>query len=546
MPRWLAKTDLESAGGQNRISLDFCAHPSRGLPPFLPGVCPRGPGWADVVGRVETACRGENGDTWREVVEEIVSLSLRLGTHDDVIEKVRAAGRREAFFVVTGQQPGALGGPLLALYKASTAVAVAAVLENALSRPFVPLYWCGGDDTDFHEVRGLSLLTRNSTPISTTIAQQGHRPGLPVGEIEREWLDQVWKNIRPFVDEFENGDFVAQALDDAFASARDHGEHAAAVLVRLVGGEIAVVDGRSPAVRRHAQRVILEYLRSEEEIIRLVVDEGRRLERSGYHAQLAMGEDSGIFLVENGVRKNVRRDLRSILVEAARTAVERCSPGVVARNLVQDAVFKPVAVVLGPAEIAYRAQMGVLYGRFGIAVPCPVPRLTATFLSPALAEMVGNETVSAVTLLLKNPGEFARSVSERMLPVALRGAARELDRRVAEAADAFSRAVDTSAPPRAASRVKARIADLRNRSALAAASAAEVGRAIALERWPFLTDLVSLLKPEGKPQERSLSALVPFLFGGASAARDVRGVTADYVDDLLDGRASHIVYSSPK
>jgi bacillithiol synthase len=534
---------LDAAGGYNRLWLDFCARPSAGIPGHLRGVGGDRAAWLDTLESVGAACGQEDGGTWRHVVDDVASLSRRLGAREEVLERLEAAGRREAFFVVTGQQPGAFGGPLLALYKAFTAVATAAVLEKITSRPFVPLYWCGADDADFQEIRSLSLVTRNSTPISTAIAQQAHSPGLPAGDIGVEWLRQVWKNVLPFVADFERAAFVTQAVDDAFAKARDHGEHAAALLVGLTGGALAVVDGRSPSVRRHAQPVIVDYVRDEDAVKSLIVDGGRRLERAGYHAQLAVGEDSGIFLVENGLRKNVTRERRPGLVETARSAVERCSPGVAARNLVQDSVFKPVAVVLGPAEVAYRAQLSALYSRFGIGVPVPVPRLTATFVPADLADILAGGGSGGVTAMVHDPGEFVRSLFERALPGSLRDAARELDARVTEAAEAYWRAVEAVARPKAASRVRARIADLKNRSALAAAGAAEIGKALALERWPFLNDLVALVKPGGKPQERTLSSLAPYLFGGASAGGDLRGAADAYVDDLLDGRTKHIVYS---
>lgn len=545
MARVIAKIDLEAAGGQNNLSLEFSRNLPRGIPPYLPGWTGDPGMWKERAERVEASSHGEDRGGWEEVVEEIASLSLRLGTREDVIARLRR-GRspgRGCFFVVTGQQPGALGGALLGLYKVLTAVALAKALEEITRLPFVPLYWCGADDSDFEEVRGVTLLTRSLTPISAWIAQQAYRPGLPVGAIAGQWIDQVWRNLRPFVDEFDGGEFAAHAVEGAFRDSRDHGEHAAGVLVRLSGGAVAVVDGRSPAVRRCARTLIAGYVRDEDEIKRVIVEEGLRLERSGYHSQVTPGDDSGIFLMEDGVRKNVTREKRHVLVEAVRSRVEECSPGVVARNLVQDAAIQPVAVVLGPAEIAYRAQIAALYPRFGIAMPAPVPRLTATFLPPSIADLVEAKGAGAVAPLLHDPGEFARSMFDGALPAAVGEAARELERRVTEASEAYLRAVEESAPPKAASRAKARIADLKNRSALATA-AAEIGKSIALDKWPFLADLASVVKPAGKPQERTLSALTPFLFGGARVADDLRDIAAGYVDDLLDGRASHAVYSS--
>jgi hypothetical protein len=276
----------------------------------------------------------------------------------------------------------------------------------------------------------------------------------------------------------------------------------------------------------------------------MVTDEGERLRQSGYHAQLTVGDDSGIFLLDEGVRKNVTRERRPLLIDAARNAVERCSPGVIARNLVQDFALKPVAAVLGPAEIAYRCQMSALYPRFGVATPVPVPRLTATFVPPDLAAILEEAGLPKAEVLLRDPPGVARSICERSLPPSLREAAHVFEKEVAAAADRFSRAVDAGAPQKAASRIRARLSDFKSRAALSAASVSDVGKAIALERWVFLSDLAALVGPGGKPQERTLSVFVPCLFGGAPACQDLLAIGSAYVDDLLDGRTSHIVYSS--
>ncbi|MDX2475548.1 MAG: bacillithiol biosynthesis BshC, partial [Candidatus Krumholzibacteria bacterium] len=52
--------------------------------------------------------------------------------------------------VVTGQQPGFLGGPLLTLFKIATAIA-AARQRTAAGRPTVAVFWSGDDDDDLAE-----------------------------------------------------------------------------------------------------------------------------------------------------------------------------------------------------------------------------------------------------------------------------------------------------------------------------------------------------------------------------------------------------------
>ncbi len=52
--------------------------------------------------------------------------------------------------VVTGQQPGLLGGPLLTVYKIATAIKLAR-RRTETGFPTVPVFWSGDDDDDLAE-----------------------------------------------------------------------------------------------------------------------------------------------------------------------------------------------------------------------------------------------------------------------------------------------------------------------------------------------------------------------------------------------------------
>ncbi len=69
---------------------------------------------------------------------------------DRSLETIRSP---ESAVIVTGQQPAFLGGPLLVLFKALTAVAAARKYEAATGRPCVPVFWVAGDDHDLDEIR---------------------------------------------------------------------------------------------------------------------------------------------------------------------------------------------------------------------------------------------------------------------------------------------------------------------------------------------------------------------------------------------------------
>ena len=70
--------------------------------------------------------------------------------------------RRGARAVVTGQQVGLLGGPLLTLLKAATAIARAKQVTAATGVEHVPVFWLATEDHDLEEVDQVSLLSKTA------------------------------------------------------------------------------------------------------------------------------------------------------------------------------------------------------------------------------------------------------------------------------------------------------------------------------------------------------------------------------------------------
>lgn len=537
----ITRIELSDGGNYSRLFCDYVS--PEGIAPFLPAIASQR---AHVDQRVESGMEPLDpsaSERWSAMIEEIAALSTRLGAEPGIVDKLALARSREARFVVTGQQPGVLGGPLYSLYKIATAVALAERLERELGVPCIPLYWCGADDADFAEVRGVSLIAGDLSVVSAALAPEAHRPGMPVGSIESTWLERAWRSLRPFTDAMPGGRAGAARIDFAFSEATDHGELATAVLLGLLGGCFAVVDGRSPAVRRCARSLFRRYVESEEAIKRDITRTGAELEDAGYHAQLGVGGDSGVFLVDNGVRHSVTPEQRKMLVDAVENRIEDCSPGVVLRNLVQDSVFEPLAAVLGPAEIAYRAQLGRVYDRFAIAKPLAFPRLAATFVPPPVDTLLSTPGGDA-RLLVNNPSGFAGAVYRAKTPPSLAAAAAEFDSDVKAALGRLAQRSQSAVTGKAQKKLRGRLSDLETRLEQLVSSVTEIGKNDALQSWPFLVGISDLIKPGDKPQERRIWSLVPLLFSNAEDEREVIRIATAHVDELMDGRWVHIVYSN--
>jgi uncharacterized protein YllA (UPF0747 family) len=70
------------------------------------------------------------------------------------------------------------------------------------------------------------------------------------------------------------------------------------------------------------------------------------------------------------------------------------SPSALLRPLVQDALLPTAAYVAGPAEIAYHAQIGPVYGHFGIPRPVLLPRPSLTLVEPPQARALEAERLT--------------------------------------------------------------------------------------------------------------------------------------------------------
>jgi hypothetical protein len=473
------------------------------------------------------------------LVERLVESNRALGAGEAILDGLRGLAGGTARVVVSGQQPGVGGGPLMTLHKIATTCALAREVEARHGVRCVPVFWIGADDDDFAEIRELVVAAGDLSLVSASLDASATAPGRRIGDIGADAVRGVWSAVAPYLPQGSN---TAGALAAAMAGAADLGDAAARCIVQLCGGEVAVVDGREPLLRECARDLLLAFFDREDEVRSMVAEGGASLEAAGYHAQLDLGDSSGLFLVVDGVRHRIPRDHRAAARERFASGIGAVSPGVIARNLVQDSVFAPVAVVLGPAEIAYRAQLTGVYEMLGIARPVVFPRMNATFIPPAVVELAKTAGIDAATIAL-DPGALADAARASLRDDAFGAAARQAEAAFAELAGRFLSLAGERLDARATEKLEKRFADLTQR--LRQTVDAAVGQDLqgAAARFPFLSHLPDLFARGGVPQERYLSMAAPHSFHGDAAWGAVRDLAGESVAAALDGRVGHRVYS---
>ncbi len=328
---------------------------------------------------------------------------------DRSLETIRSP---ESAVIVTGQQPVFLGGPLLVLFKALTAVAAARKYEAATGRPCVPVFWVAGDDHDLDEIRSAHFpggAGEDSTFTYPALADRRPVADYPMDEDSLQLLDALHARLagRRFGD-------LAKDIADLYRGRHLAGAFAAVVSKLLERTGLLIIDPvrlrplAGPLWRRVIEspgEVLESIARGREEVqaggikpfvsgrlpLFLVID-GRR-----HHLE----PHGGDFRVSGGGPRIRREELLSTIEENPLAI----SAGALLRPLLQQFTMPCVLTVGGPAEVGYFAQLPPLAATLGLAPPAIALRMGATLLDGQAARTSGRY----------HPLEFARADSAEQL-----------------------------------------------------------------------------------------------------------------------------------
>lgn len=298
-----------------------------------------------------------------------------------------------AVAVVTGQQVGLFSGPCYTIYKALTAIRLAADL-NARGIPAAPVFWLATEDHDFAEVNHCWSFTAAQEAVSLSLpGDDGNQQ--PVGAIRPASypLDALRNSLagHPY------GEEVTAAVSASYAPGVPMGDAFQALLTRLLGShKLLFLNPLQPAVRAIAAPLLRRAVEVAADLFGPLLERSRALEHRGYHAQVLVEPHTSLFfLLENGRRQPLRRQGADYLANGRKMAAselaaraEQLSPNVLLRPVVQDYLLPTIACVGGPAELAYLAQSEVLYRSLLGRAPVAAPRAGFTILDARAAKLI--------------------------------------------------------------------------------------------------------------------------------------------------------------
>lgn len=491
--------------------------------------------WSDTAALTELA-RAKRAPLPPELAAALVDMHRRLGASAASLEALDRLSRGEAVAAVAGQQPGPLGGPLYSLHKTASVVGCAADVTARTGIPCVPMFWMHGEDSDFAEIRRITLADPALMLHELELPASAHADGglvgaIPLGPLaalEREALTH-WASLPGHAE-------VAALLASGHARARDLGEAYSALMLAMFADQgLVVVDPRLPAFRAAARPVIERYLARADELAHAVQRAGDRLEALSGHRPLAgQALESFVFAIEDGVRRKVTPAEARALPPSV-----PLSASVALRPAVQDGVFPTVVMACGAAEAAYLAQLSEVFEGVGVKAACPVPRISLTWVPPAGIELMEAAEASAEELVFQSDALLRRH-AEAGMPADVRT---ELERAQREANQALvrfteaARRVDPSLPQMVESaRAKVDFQFARLHEGLAGKLRHRLER-----QHPEWVRLRYFLRPGDRFQERRLASLEPLARRGRAVVGELCRLAGEHALKAREGVIEHLV-----
>lgn len=353
--------------------------------------------------------------------------SVDFGAGDLALRNIELL-RKGARAVVTGQQVGLFGGPLLTLLKAATAVARAKEASAATGIPHVPIFWLATEDHDLAEVDQVSLLSKHAVEVLRLGLHDAAKPvgGIPVGPTVAEILDQT-SELLAYAP-------VCDLLRECYTPEATLGQAFARFMARLFAAHgLIVMDAAGAEFHALGRSVFRAAIERAPELEVALLARTQELEAAGYHAQVLVKPGSSmLFLIDeaSGVRHILRRAAEDVwkagpntystneLLAILEAEPQRFSPNALLRPVFQDTLLPTAAYIGGPAEIAYFAQSEVLYRNILGRLTPILPRFTATLIEPAIATIMTKDEVSLEVIFeAKTVDVLAHRLGARAMPI---------------------------------------------------------------------------------------------------------------------------------
>jgi bacillithiol biosynthesis cysteine-adding enzyme BshC len=364
------------------------------------------------------------------VAEVLIDQNRQAGAQESTFANIERLRQKDSVVVITGQQAGLFTGPLYTIFKALTAIKLAAQLrEQGLNA--VPMFWVASEDHDFQEVNHTRLVNREGHLVTVTYTACSPKEGKPVGHVKL--CEEIGGNIDELIAALPESEFMPRLsgdLRDSYQVGAGFADAFGKMMMKLLGHYgVVLINPLDDRLKQVSGEIYSRAMSQAPDFANRLVSESAALEAAGYHAQVHSSPEAvPLFMVDEGRRTALvrREDGRFYLKGSEKSfgsdelveTVQRCpscfSPNVTLRPIVQDFLLPTVAYIGGPAEIAYFAQLRPNYTMLGRVEPVVLPRASLTLIEKRHAKTMSKYDIR-FTELFEGHEEVMKKVVERSL-----------------------------------------------------------------------------------------------------------------------------------
>lgn len=316
------------------------------------------------------------------------------------LEKLKQAN---SVVVIGGQQAGILTGPLYSIHKIISIIKLAEQKEKQLGVPVIPVFWIAGEDHDFHEVNHVFVPAEQKVSKWTypdKVLQKKMVSDIVINkEVCLKWVELIIEN---FGETNHTKQLLSFAQEQLMKSVTFVDFFANLVMEIFKDNGLLIVDSGDSQFRLLQKEFFTQQIKHHDAITSHLLEQQSIISKSGYpltidthdraanlfyynkrlneRILLEYDSENNQFVGKSGVVSFTQEELVGIAMDDP----AKLSNNVVTRPLMQEWLFPTIAFIAGPGEIAYWAELKLVFEHFGIKMPPIVPRLNITFLDRAV------------------------------------------------------------------------------------------------------------------------------------------------------------------
>jgi bacillithiol biosynthesis cysteine-adding enzyme BshC len=396
--------------------------------------------------------------------------------------------RSGAAAAVTGQQVGLFGGPLFSIFKALTAVKLADEATRT-GVECVPVFWLATEDHDLAEVNHVDLPSADGKLERLATSSRAVEDAPVSGVVLGHDIQAVVASAAELLGDSEATEFLRESYCPGETLGTAFGKLFARVFDEW---GVILLDAADEELHQIAAPLLRAAIERAAELDEKLLTRGKQLESAGYHQQVKVTPSTTLlFMYRNGARTPIRRKAgngngapefmageerisRADLLEHIATQPQDFSPNVLLRPIVQDYLLPTLVYTGGSAEVAYFAQLGVVYELLIGRVTPILPRFSATIVEPKMKRLLDKYGIE-LPALFHGVDALREQLAQRNLPAELQkgfdNAQTSLEKALAAIGHSLGRLDKTllEAGQRSGSKMKYQLNKLRARAARAEA-----------------------------------------------------------------------------